>query len=198
MSSIVQICNMALTRIGQSQLIDSISEQSKAAELCALHYETCRDQVLQDFPWSFAEARVYLADIGAPPMNWAYRYRYPADCLQARYLAIPGQPMPSADYRVPFQVIHAQGGRAIVSNAAEAELVYTVRLDDTTYFTPAFTDALSWRLAAELAIGLTAKPDGYAAAYRNYQIAISKAQALAFEEGEQGSDPVNEFVRARS
>lgn len=50
MASVVQICNMALTRIGQNQFIDSIDEQSKAAELCALHYEQCRDQVLQDFP----------------------------------------------------------------------------------------------------------------------------------------------------
>ena len=58
MASVVEICNIALTRIGQNEPIVSLTEQSKAAELCSLHYATCRDEVLRDFDWPFAEARV--------------------------------------------------------------------------------------------------------------------------------------------
>ena len=198
MASVVQICNMALTRIGQNQFIDSIDEQSKAAELCALHYEQCRDQVLQDFPWPFAEARVSLADIGSPPQNWAYRYRYPTDCLQIRHITTPGMRQPRVEQRVQFKVINATGGRAIVTDQAEAELVYTLKAEDTTYFSPLFTSALAWRLSAELAMGLQARPENYSAAIQNYLITIDQARALAFEESEEGPFPESEFIQARN
>lgn len=198
MASAVQICNMALTRIGQNQFIDSIDEQSKAAELCALHYEQCRDEVLQAFPWPFAEARVALADIGSPPQNWAFRYRYPVDCLEARHISVPGVTMPTSAQRIPYKVVHATGGRAILTNQEHAELVYTVRVEDTTYFPQAFVNALAWRLAAELAMGLQARPENYASAIQNYQYTIGQAQALAFEESEEGPVPDSEFIQARN
>lgn len=198
MASVVQICNMALTRIGQNQFIDSIDEQSKAAELCALHYELCRDEVLHAFPWPFAEARVFLADIGSPAQTWQFRYRYPVDCLEARHTSVPGIEKPRAEQRIPFKVVNAAGGRAILSNQEQAELVYTVRVEDTTYFPPMFVSALAWRLAAELAMGLQARPENYASALQNYQLTLSQAQALAFEESEEGPVPDSEFIQARN
>lgn len=198
MASVVQICNIALSRVGQSQRIDSLGEQSAAAEQCTLHYELCRDEVLRDFPWPFAEARVVLADIGSPPTNWCYRYRYPTDCIQARYLVVSGTEQPRSDQRIPFKVVHADGGRAIVTNQEAAELVYTKRVEDTTYFDPLFTSALAWRLAGELAMGLVVNPDLYTAAIQNYQILINQAKAIAFEESEQGPALESEYITARN
>lgn len=197
MASVVQICNIALSRIGQSARIDSLEEQSLAAELCTLHYDECRKQVLRDFPWPFAEARVVLADIGSPPTNWLFRYRYPTDCLEARRITVPGNETPQADQRITFAVAYASGGRSIVSNQPQAELSYTVDVQDTTYFDPLFVSALAWKLAAELAMGLQARPENYQAASQNYAIEISKAQAAALEEGEGGVKPDSEFVTVR-
>lgn len=198
MASVVQICNTALSRIGQSQFIDSLTEQSKAAELCSLHYDQCREEVLQDAPWPFAEARVYLADIGSPPVNWLYRYRYPTDCLQAQYISLPGMRMPPTELRPKYKVINASGGRAIVTDTPEAELVYTTNVEDTTYFSPLFVTALSWRLAAELAMGLQARPENYAAAMQNYVRMISKAEAQAFNESDEDPMPDAEFITVRN
>lgn len=197
MASVVQICNIALSRIGQSTRIDSLDEQSLAAELCTLHYDECRQQVLRDFDWPFAEARVYLADIGSPPVNWQYRYRYPTDCLKARRITIPGTETPQADQRIPYQIVYAAGGRAIVTNQEQAELAYTVDVEETGYFDPLFVGALAWKLAAELAMGLQARPENYQAAQQNYQIELSKAQAVAFEEAQQAPNPDSEFVTVR-
>lgn len=197
MASVVGICNIALTRIGQSDPIVSLTEQSKAAELCSLHYDACRDEVLRDFDWPFAEARVFLAAIGTPPTNWAYRYRYPNDCIKARRLSIPGNENPTADQRIPFQVIHANGGKAIITNQPQAELVYTVKVEDTTYFDPLFVSALGWRLAAELAIGLQVRPENFRAADQQYQFAIGKAQAVALAEGQGIPLPESEFITVR-
>jgi len=198
MPSVVQICNFALTRIGQSQLIDSLSEQSLAAQLCTLHYDACCDEVLRDSPWPFARKRVALADIGSPPSDWLFRYRYPVDCLRALWVSLPGVRQPRADQRVPFEVVHAEGGRALLCDLPEAELVYVVRVEDTTYFDPLFVSALAWRLAAELAMGLQANAGNYAAAMQQYQQAIDRARSTAFDEGEEGPPPESEFVTGRN
>lgn len=197
MASVVQICNLALSRIGQSQVIDALNEQSLAAELCSLHYEAARDAVLRDFDWPFAEARVYLADIGNPPLNWRYRYRYPFDCIKARRITIPGNKNPTADQRIPFDVIHAAGGRAIVTDQEQAELAYTVKVIDTTYFDPLFVSALAWRLASELAIGLQVRPENFNAAQEQYLFALGQAQAVSLAEAQQGPLPDSEFMTAR-
>lgn len=198
MPSVVQICNIALTRIGQSQLIDSLSEQSLAAQLCTLHYEACRDELLRDFPWPFATKRVTLADIGSPPDGWSYRYRYPQDCLLARHVTLPGVRQPTSAQRVPFAVVNAEGGRAILCDQSPAELVYVARVDDTTYFDPLFVSALAWRLAAELATGLQANANNYAAAFQQYRITVDQARAVAFEESEEGVPPESEFITGRN
>lgn len=198
MASVVQICNMALTRIGQSQVINSIDEQSLAAELCSLHYEDARDAVLRDFDWPFAEARVYLADIGSPPMNWCYRYRYPTDCIKARRIAIPGNENPRSDDRIPFKIIHAGGGRAIITNQPQAELVYTTKVEDTTYFDPLFVSALAWRLASEIAMGLQARPENYQAAQQQYLFAVGQAEAVALAEEQRMPLPESEFISVRN
>lgn len=198
MPSVVQICNIALTRIGQNQLIASLSEQSLAAQLCSLHYEACRDELLRDFPWPFATRRVTLADIGSPPDGWAYRYRYPVDCIRAQHVSQPGVRQPTSAQRVPFAVAYAEGGRAILCDQSPAELVYSARVEDTTYFDPLFVSALAWRLAAELATGLQGNASNYAAAYQQYRMVVDMAQANAFEESEEGVPPESEFITGRN
>ena len=197
MASIVQICNVALSRIGNNQFIDSIDEDSKQAELCALHYPMSVQQVLADGDWAFAEGRVVLALSGTPPTNWEYRYAYPNDCLKARRIAVPGMEIVPLAQRITFKVINSGSGKAIVTNWPEAELIYTLDVTDTTLFPPLFVSALAWRLAAELAMGLQARPENYQAAIRNYEAEVSRAQAVSYEESEEGEMPDSEFIRAR-
>ena len=75
------ICNEALARI-KVPFITSLSEQSKAATYCNFLYSKARDFVLQDHGWSFAERRVYGAEItGVTPVGYEYAYEFPADAL---------------------------------------------------------------------------------------------------------------------
>ena len=55
-STVVGLCNLALTRLGHNQ-ISSLSENSKGATLCTLHYPQVRDALLRAHPWNFAIAR---------------------------------------------------------------------------------------------------------------------------------------------
>ena len=197
MATEVQICNIALSRIGQNQGIDSLAEKSQAAALCDLHYEQCRDDVLSEFDWPFAESRIFLADLGSPPEAWGYRYAYPADCLKARYIALPGMENPPAQSRIPFKVVNAGNSRAVLTNQEQAELVYTMRVTNTGLFSSPFVSALAWRIAAELAMGLTSKPDNYAAAMNSYRVELMRAQALSYEQSQESEPPESEFERVR-
>jgi hypothetical protein len=69
-----KICNMALTRLGHDQ-ISSLTENTKGASLCSLHYDVCRDALLRAHPWNFAIARAALAQEATTP-NHEYSYRY--------------------------------------------------------------------------------------------------------------------------
>ena len=60
MASEVQICNLALAKIGDQQ-ITSLTENSKAGRLCNLVYEPLRDATLRAHPWNFAITRETLA-----------------------------------------------------------------------------------------------------------------------------------------
>ena len=94
MTSVVEICNLALTRIG-AQTINSLAEASAQAIHCNLLFGPTRDAVLRQVPWRFATARQVLAllDETHPP-EWAYGYKKPADCLAARYIEPTGPLVP--------------------------------------------------------------------------------------------------------
>ncbi|MEO4014818.1 hypothetical protein [Pseudomonas rossensis] len=199
MASDIEICNVALSRVAHSQSIVSFTEKSKAAELCAVFYAQLRDLVLAEFPWPFAESTVVLADIGGAAPGWAYRYRYPADCLKVREIIQPGQRWSlGVDLQIPFKVGYDVGGRVIHTDQPEAGVRFTYRVADSTFFDPLFADALSWRLAMDLALPLSSKTDLQQFATQQYGLALTKAQGSAFEESQDDPEPESEFVSVRS
>ena len=143
MSSEVTICNIALARLGQTQ-ITSLTEADKKARLCLVFYEPMRDAVLQDAWWTFATKRQTLSQLVATPdSGFDYYYQLPADCLDPRYLE---------NDLIEYVI---EGDKLITDSTEDIELVYTQQLTDTTLFSPNFVDALAYRIAAELAMSLT-------------------------------------------
>lgn len=190
---------MALSRVAHTQPIASFTEKSKAAELCDVYFKPLRELVLADFPWPFAESTVTLADIGSPSPGWAYRYRYPADCLKVREIIIPGQRRPmSSDQQIPYKIGYDAGGRVIHTDQAEAGVRFTFRVEDSAFFDPLFVDALAWRLGQELALPLSSKPDLQTYCQQQYEMAKTRAQGSAFEESQDDPEPESEFVSVRA
>lgn len=199
MSSDIEICNVALSRVAHTQPIVSFTERSKAAELCSVFYTSLRDLVLQAFPWPFAESIVALADLGSPVNGWAYRYRYPASCLKVRDIVQPGwRRALTSDQQIPFQIGYDAGGRVIHTDQPEASCRFTFRVEDSTFFDPQFADVLAWRLAMDLALPLSSKPELQQFAAQQYQMALTIAEGSAFEEGQDDPEPESEFVSVRS
>ena len=70
MADLIQIANLSLSRIGTRSSIADLAEDSPEARGFNTVYEQARDETLEAVDWGFARARRYLADLGAPPVDW--------------------------------------------------------------------------------------------------------------------------------
>ena len=191
--SAVVLCNLALTRLGGSG-IAALDEGSKESRLCALLLDPSRDATLRDHPWNFATLRRALADTGTSVAPWAYGYAYPANCLFAREIVNPSGRAP-----IPFEVAgDGMGGRVIHTDQPQAVLRYTARITDLSACDPLFIEALSWKLAAELAIPLTNNRSLRDMAESQYRALLSLARANDANEGLTRPDTIASWLTSRT
>ncbi|MGE4471082.1 MAG: hypothetical protein AB7D47_13190 [Desulfovibrio sp.] len=154
MASDVGICNLALGRIAQ-RAIASLSERSNEAMFCTTFYDSVRRIVLRAYPWNFARKVAALA-LSAEDAEYGYVYRYalPTDCLRPLELTnlehggrerlfSNGPPA----RRIAFRIM----GRDLLANMENARLAYTRNVEDPNLFDDLFSEAFSYRLAADLA-----------------------------------------------
>lgn len=72
MATQVQICNLALSRIGirGKDLISSLKDATTTAQSCAAIFPVSLDTITTEFWWPFATRRATLALVGAPYPAW--------------------------------------------------------------------------------------------------------------------------------
>jgi hypothetical protein len=177
MASIVDICNLALSHLGDDATVSSISppEGSAQAEHCARFYPIARNTLLEMHQWNFASKRATLAQVANPWPEWEYAYALPADCLVALSVMPPDaqddyatrvvptdsplwahnySPVVAAGRYVPQPYsleMDAAGNEILLTNQENAHLRYSYIVTDTTKFSPLFIIALSHLLASYLA-----------------------------------------------
>lgn len=155
--SVIRIANLALQRVGVSQPIASLNEQSKEARVIRQAWDHLRDVTLQEFAWPFATQHAALAVVDEVRVPWRMTYRMPADCLHP--LAINADAhVRSSSQRIPFAVQASTGGPVLVSDAEDVVLVYLARMIDPLDWPMWFHDLMAWVLAEELAMPLTVDP----------------------------------------
>lgn len=176
MSSEVEICNLALANIGDSATVASLypPEGSAQAEHCARFYPIARDSLLEMHPWGFATKRIQLPLLTSNWSEWDYCYALPNDTLNLLavlppdatddYSATTVDPdIAGLPYFAPVTVTTAytpqpytaesldDGTQVIYTDQVGAVLRYTLRVTDSTKFSPLFVTTLGWHLASMLA-----------------------------------------------
>lgn len=152
MASEVDICNLALSHLGDSAGISSITpgEGSEQASHCARFYPIARDVALESHSWGFITRRATLAALDTDTWHWTYAYGIPSGMLRA--LAVLPTTASTDSKSEDFALEGTStGARVILTNLDDATLRYTVKITDTTKFSPLFIDALSRLLASYLA-----------------------------------------------
>ena len=184
------ICNIALSRVTAPRM-QAITDATREARECNLIYDFNRDLVLSEYDWTFARESVALAlDDDASATGWDLAYSLPADCLAPRrlYNALGDDAEP-----IPFEI----RGRVLFTNEIDAELIYTKRVTDATKYDAAFSDALAWRLAADLAVPLKNSLTLQQNRMQMYQMSIGKASAKNTSEEVRIPSDTNSFSDAR-
>lgn len=190
-----QIANLALGAIGQRQLIDALTEDSPEAAAVQVYYEQTRREVLSSWWWKFATKRVVLATTTEERTGWGYCYAAPTDMLVARFIWA-GRAVAT---HIPFDIElnDDDDGRLILTDEAEAELVYTMTEPPVGLYPPHFVKAFALHLATQLANMLPVKPELVPLLEKRATFALLTAQRLDGNEGKQDEKPDSEFIRVR-
>jgi hypothetical protein len=193
-ASAIDICNLALTRLGHSTIqAFPPAEESEEARKCFLLYDRIRRTALRAHPWNFATTTVALGQLAEDEIlyDWTYAYQLPADCL--RVLHVVDLSDPTSD-KIPFEI---RTGGVLVTNQAEARIRYIKDVSDPSLFDEQFVEAFSYRLAADLAMPITGKAD-YANSLTNlYNTTIRAAMASDAKERRREPSIGRSFVDAR-
>jgi hypothetical protein len=178
MASVVDICNIALSHIGDVAQVSSIAppDGSAQAAYCATFYPLALSALLEMANWGFATVRSTTAPVTNPSTTWSFAYAYPADlvnmiavlpqCALDDYTANFGErhhewDAPAPDFANPAANIYVpqryeveqdgEGNLIILTNTCGAVFRYTIQVYDPTRFSPLFTLTLSYLLASMLA-----------------------------------------------
>lgn len=191
MSSQVEICNQALTKLGAAR-ITSLLDPTKQAQALNAIWEVKRDAELTAAPWSFAIRRALLpASSTAPAFGWAYAYPLPADFLRLVQVGDSFVWYDSGNgeqYGGPL--FEVEGGAVLSNEASPLSIRYVSRVTNAGLYPALFVEALACRLAAETCEALTQNASKRQAAWQERQQALREAlRANAIERPPQQVPP---------
>jgi hypothetical protein len=140
----VSIANLACIKMGV-KTITAFDDGTESARVIGLTYDFCRNFVLEEHPWTFAESTVALATLSYTPVDFSdgvsIAYALPSD-----YLSLRAVNFPSA---VIQQEKLTTGAIALLSDTPGLKIKYTFKNDDPTTYTAKFIDALACMIAKQ-------------------------------------------------
>lgn len=192
------VCNLALSYLGNTREISSMSEQSTEAILCQRFYNIARESLLKMFPWNFAVKQNSLTLVEDETDNtYAYVYENPNDCLRVlKVMAANDGGAVVNDYNV----VYGHPGiavRRIVSDVADAKISYIADIQDTEAMPSEFIDAFALTLANRLALPLSSSGQMAQAIQQQASIAVDVAKRMCAVERNQPLVKTNRYLDSR-
>jgi hypothetical protein len=186
--------------------VSDVTETTVEADACATCWSILLDKVLEDYPWPFAKRQVALAELsGVTRVGWEYVYALPADFIAA--LAILSDDtrislIPS-ESRTPYEIMadDAAEGKVLCCDVAQDDidaLEYTARVTNPATYSGAFSSALAWLMASELALALPKDGNKARACLEMYRYEIGCAFAAALRSQREDQPLEGSGIRARS
>jgi hypothetical protein len=189
-ASEVQICNRALQRLGVKR-ITSLTEDSRNARACNAAYTDLRDFELREHPWSFAAKRASIAaDATGPIFNKDNYFTLPSDYIRM----LPIDP----EYNLNSQDWIIEGKKIATNDGAPLKIRYIYRVTDPNEMDSQFREALSAKIAWELAEELTQSSAKGDRALRDYEKIIAQAKHTNAILREAQQPPDDTWITVRS
>lgn len=147
----VTIANLSLNNIGVNKVISALDERNNTeAKIINAVYEHSRQYVLRDGLWTFAKRYKVLTLVEEDPTpEWLFSYRYPPDCLLARFIV---DPILGKKQRKPFEyeVAGDDQGTLLLTNQKDVQLCYTMDVTNPQRYDQMFTSVFSWHLSTKI------------------------------------------------
>lgn len=198
----VGISNLALGYIGVSQTISALDEGSNEARACDQYFDQVRDELLEEYQWSFATVYDTLAlvsefddDTDPEANDWGYSFRLPTDCIRVLRILTPNGDTEPNPY--PFEIGHDDQGMLLYCDLEEVSIKYIKRVEDPNLYRPKFAKALAWALAAEICFPLSISEPLRQRALEQARVWAGKAASSAMNERQARPEPDSQFTRAR-
>lgn len=185
MASNIDICNLALTKLGAQPIPSLTSNDPKAAFLNRVYF-LYRDDLQTIWRWNFTRAYAELPVLStAPPFGYYYAYQLPSNFIRLENVDVSmgnsiniGTPgLYLGDYQSDRNASYQIVGQQIWTNVpAPLRIIYARRMEDPTQFDQAFVNALASYIAwngCEQLTGSNSKKDQ---AERMYNTAVRMAR----------------------
>jgi len=136
---------------------------STAGKAAAQLYAPCVAAVQREFEWDASRNTIALVASGnVAPYPWSYEYVYPGNGIEVWQVMPtsgidPYDPLP-INYVVANAVVGAAQARVIHTDLSPAQAVYNNNPNENTW-DAGFREAVVRRLASELAMAISGKPD---------------------------------------
>ena len=192
MVSQVSICNQALGKLGANP-IDSLDDNSTAAQLMRDNYPFIRDAALTEAAWTFATDRATSTTADLDAWGQKYSHAVPLDWMQVIrvYRNI------SSDRKLKSEG-WVREGNFILTKEATVYMWGMKRISDTALFSPAFVQYLATRIAYDLCMVLTENNQNKAVLFNELGALLRIAKS---SDGIQGAAEIiqsNTLIDARS
>lgn len=149
MASETDICNLAISRLGEQAHMIDLSENSTYAAVAKETYPIVLNALLERHAWNFATTRARGQLVDETPIGWKYMYQVPSKCL--RMVAVYAEASGETIEQEPWVVEMHGDYRVVLTNIENAVIKYIAYVTNIDLFSPGFVEALTWHLAAALA-----------------------------------------------
>jgi len=166
----IQICNLALARLGDSR-ITALTDATAQAQYCSLFYTQTVEELQAEFDWQFCRKQVSLTSGTAPLTGYSTQYALPTDFIRAIRLG-------NIDASENFGTWEIVGTNLHTNLTSPVALDYIANITTTTSFPAIFTELLSIKLAAVLAMPLTGSKDLFTQLAEVYGATLQKPAFL--------------------
>jgi hypothetical protein len=182
----ITICNLALGELRAPPIVD-IAENTLEAQNCARYYPQCLKLLLEQHDWSFATKIATLAALTDNPRasEWAYAYALPVDCATPKRIIPPVDGTTPVRRYWPFDYPEPRDwwtgfiveAGVFYSQVSGVILEYSANDIDEDVMPAMFVDALTYALAARLAVPLRDSRETKGELLKQAEIATQRAVA---------------------
>jgi hypothetical protein len=172
MASKTSICNKALRKLSKDNIIDIDTDTTQEARLCRAAYDEVLEEVLRDYNWNFAIYRQALNEDTSNPPSYGFSRRF----------VLPTLPKFLKLISVKDNIDYKMEGNTLLTNEEAVSIAFVGLVDDPNKYDAIFTQALSARLASEIAYSLTSDKKLVQSTQAEYLASLQRAKDIDYQD----------------